>query len=167
MIGKAMLDEFNRQINEEMFSSYLYLSIAAWFEDINMKGAAMWMRAQSDEETMHANKFFDYILVRGGKVELLPIEGPKKEWTSPLDAFEASYEHEHHISARINTLMDLAVKEKDYAAQAFLQWFVNEQVEEEASVDEVVQKLKMVGDSKNGLFMIDRELAARGASSHE
>jgi ferritin len=162
MIGKKMQEAMNNQINEELYSAYLYLSMAAWFEKNNLRGAASWMRKQSGEETGHAMKFFNHILERGGEVELLPIKGPKKEWTSILEVFEASLEHERHVSARINDLYSLALKENDYASQVFLQWFVEEQVEEEASVDEVVQKLKLVSDSKQGIFMVDRELGMRG-----
>jgi ferritin len=109
----------------------------------------------------HAMKFFDHINERGGEVELLPIEGPQKDWASVLEVFEASLAHEQHISACINDLYGLAADEKDYASQVFLQWFIEEQVEEEDSVDEVVQKLKLVSGSKNGIFMVDRELGKR------
>jgi ferritin len=162
MISKKMQDAMNKQINEELFSAYLYLSMAAWAQKSNLPGAASWMRKQSGEEMGHAMKFFHYINERGGEVELLPIEGPQKDWSSVLEIFEASLAHEQHISARINDLYGLAAEENDYASQVFLQWFIEEQVEEEASVDEVVQKLKMVSGSKNGIFMVDSELGKRG-----
>ncbi|MFP4481394.1 MAG: ferritin [Thermovirgaceae bacterium] len=161
MISKKMQDAMNKQINEELFSAYLYLSMAAWAEKSNLTGAASWMRKQSEEEMEHAMKFFNHINERGGEVELHPVEGPQKDWTGILEVFEASLAHEQHISACINDLYGLAAAEKDYASQVFLQWFIEEQVEEEASVDEVVQKLKMVSGSKNGIFMVDRELGKR------
>jgi ferritin len=161
MIGNKMQEAMNRQINEELFSAYLYLSMAAWAQKSNLPGAAAWMRKQSEEEMGHAMKFFSHISERGGEIELLPIEGPQKDWADVLEVFEAALEHEQHISTCINDLYGLAAEEKDFASQVFLQWFIEEQVEEEASVDEVVQKLKMVSGSKNGIFMVDRELGKR------
>jgi ferritin len=163
MIGKKMQDALNRQINEELFSSYLYLAMSADFQAKNLSGAAAWMSLQAEEERSHAMKFFHYLIERGGEVELLPIEKPQKSWKTPLDAFRDAEKHEQHITGCINSLADLAVEEKDYATQNLLQWFVNEQVEEEASVGEVVAKLEMVSDSRNGLFMMDRELGKRAA----
>ncbi|HPD97070.1 MAG TPA: ferritin [Synergistales bacterium] len=163
MIGKKMQDALNRQINEELFSSYLYLAMSADFQTKNLTGAAAWMSLQAEEERTHAMKFFHYLIERGGEVELLPIDKPQKSWKTPLDAFRDAEKHEQHITACINSLADLAVEEKDYATQNLLQWFVNEQVEEEASVGEVVAKLEMVSDSRNGLFMMDRELGKRVA----
>jgi ferritin len=163
MIGKKMQDALNRQINEELFSSYLYLAMSADFQAKNLSGAAAWMSLQAEEERSHAMKFFHYLIERGGEVELLPIEKPQKSWKTPLDAFRDAEKHEQHITGCINSLADIAVEEKDYATQNLLQWFVNEQVEEEASVGEVVAKLEMVSDSRNGLFMMDRELGKRAA----
>lgn len=161
MINEKMEKALNDQINEELYSSYLYLAMSAWFDSVNLTGFAHWMRIQSKEETGHAMKIFAYIHERGGKVNLKAIAEPAKEWNSPLAVFEDAYKHERHITDRINNLVDKAAKEKDYAANAFLQWFITEQVEEEASADDIVQKLKMIGDSKNGLFMLDRALASR------
>ncbi|HOA05406.1 MAG TPA: ferritin [Candidatus Fermentibacter daniensis] len=161
MIGKKLLDEFNAQINEEAFSAYLYLSMSAWFESVNLPGFASWMAAQSREENDHAMKFFSHILERGGKVSLEAIAKPTPEWKTPLEAFEAALAHEKHITGRINGLMDLAIAEKDHASASFLRWFVDEQVEEEASMDAVVQKLLLTKNAPGALFMIDRELAAR------
>lgn len=161
MIGKKMQDALNKQINEEMFSSYLYLSMSADFQSKNLSGAAAWMAVQAQEETSHAMKFFHYIIERGGEVELLAIEKPQKSWKTPLEAFKDAEKHEQHITKCINQLVDLAVKEKDYATQNLLQWFVNEQVEEEASVGEIVAKLEMVSESRNGLYMMDKELGKR------
>lgn len=162
MIGKKMQDAINKQINEEMFSSYLYLSMSADFQSKNLAGAGAWMSKQASEETSHAMKFFHFIIERGGEVELLPIAKPQKNWKTSLDAFRDAEKHEQHITKCIHDLVDLSIQEKDYATQNLLQWFVNEQVEEEASVGEIVVKLEMVSGSKNGIYMIDRELGARG-----
>ncbi|AGK61464.1 Ferritin-like protein [Archaeoglobus sulfaticallidus PM70-1] len=161
MIPERMLKALNRQINAEFYSAYLYLSMATYFESISLKGFANWMRVQAKEELMHAMKLFDFVVERGGRVKLDGIEKPPSEWKSPLDAFEAVYRHEVKVTSMINELVDLALEEKDHASYAFLQWYVMEQVEEEASADEIVQKLKLVGDEKSGLFAIDQELAKR------
>lgn len=160
-MNKSMADAINGQVNAEWFSSYLYISMAAYFDSLGLKGFSNWMRVQAQEEDFHAKKFFDYLLSRQGKVVLQAIEAPASEWASPLAAFEAAYEHEQKVTALINGLMGLAQKENDYASVAFLQWFVTEQVEEEANADEIVQKLKCIGDNTGGLFMLDRELATR------
>ncbi len=162
MISKKMQDALNRQINEEMFSFYLYLSMSADFQSKNLMGSGAWMNAQSKEEMAHAKKFFHFIIERGGEIELLPIAKPQKSWKTPLEAFKDAEKHEQHITKCIHSLVDLAIKEKDYATQNLLQWFVNEQVEEEASVGAIVAKLEMVSESKNGLYMIDKELGSRG-----
>jgi len=161
MIEKAMLKALNEQINEELFSSYLYLSMSAWFEGQNWKGFAKWMAIQSKEEYGHAMKIYKYILERGGEIDLKAIAVPQKEWKSPLAAFEDAYKHEQHITDCINKLTDLAVKNKDHATNIFLHWFVGEQVEEEANATEMVEKLKLVGDFKGGLFMLDHEAGSR------
>ncbi|HPG30260.1 MAG TPA: ferritin [bacterium] len=162
MINKKIEKAFNEQLNKEYFSSYLYLSMAAYFESRNLKGFANWMRVQTQEELAHFMIFFDNIIERGGKVSLTGIESPQTEWKSILDAFEAAYKHELFISNSINELVALSIQEKDYAANNFLQWFVKEQVEEEASVDEIVQKLKLLGEEKGGgIFMLDNELSSR------
>ena len=161
MIGKKLQKALNEQTNAELYSSYLYLSMSAYFQSINMAGFANWMRIQAQEELIHVMKFYDYIGERGGRIELAPVDGPPTEWNSPLAAFEHVYEHEQMVTCRINDLVDLAIKERDHAANSFLQWFVNEQVEEEASADAVVQKLKLVGSDGGGLFMLDQELGKR------
>jgi ferritin len=161
MISKKMLDAFNSQINAELYSSYLYLSMAAHFKAANLPGFANWMTVQVREETMHAMKFYNYLISRGGKVKLTAIDGPPTSWKSPLEVFEATYEHEKKVTGLINALMNLAVTEKDHAAHMFLQWFVNEQVEEEANADALVQQLKIAKDAPGAIFMIDRELAKR------
>lgn len=161
MIKDKIQGAINKQINAELYSSYLYLSMSSYFESINLKGCANWMRVQTQEELVHVMKFYDYLIERGGKVILSAIESPPTEWTSPLAVFEHAYKHEQKVTGLINDLVDLAVAEKDHASNNFLQWFVSEQVEEEASADEVVQKIKLMGDAPGGLFMIDRELAQR------
>ena len=161
MIKEKIQDALNKQINAELYSSYLYLSMSAFFESINLKGCANWMRVQTQEELVHAMKFYDYLIERGGKVLLSSIESPPTEWPSPLAIFENAYQHEQKVTGLINYLVDLAIAEKDHATNNFLQWFVSEQVEEEASADEVVQKIKLMGDARGGIFMLDRELAQR------
>lgn len=161
MIKKTITDALNKQINEELFSSYLYLAMSAQFEEKGLTGFANWMRVQAQEELSHAMIFFHYIAERGGRVELQEIKEPQKDWASALSMFEAAYDHECHISDCINNLMDLASQEKDYATQNMLQFFIKEQVEEEASADEIVQKLKLLGDAQGAMFMMDRELGQR------
>jgi ferritin len=161
MLKTEIQEAFNRQINAELHSAYLYLSMAAYFESENLSGMASWMRVQAQEETTHAMKFFDFIHERDGRVTLTALEGPKTEWTSPLDAFEGAYAHECKITGMINALVDLSIRESDHAANAFLQWFVTEQVEEEAAAKTIVDKLKMAGGHTMALFMLDRELGQR------
>lgn len=161
MIKEKIKDAINKQINAEMYSAYLYLSMSAYFESINLKGFANWMKAQVQEEMVHAMKFYDYINERGGRVLLTAIDAPPTQWDSSLVVFEYTYKHEQRVTGLINGLVDLAISEKDHATNNFLQWFVAEQVEEESSADEVVQKLKIAGDQGGGLFMLDRELGQR------
>ena len=161
MFSKKMEQAINKQINAEMYSAYLYLSMAAYFESISLQGFAKWMEAQTMEEMAHAKKFYNFVNERGGRVVLDAIEKPKTEWSSPLEAFEDAYKHEQYVTSLINDLVNLAIEEKDHATNNFLQWFVAEQVEEEASADAIVQKLKLVGEKGNGIFMIDRELGLR------
>ncbi len=162
MLSDTMQEALNAQLNAELFSSYIYLSMAAYFEAENLLGFANWMRVQSEEETMHAMKFYDYINERNGRVLLRALEAPQTEWATPLAAFEDALHHEQYITGRINDLTNLALKEGDHATWSFLQWFVDEQVEEESSVDAVIQDLKRVADFPAGLFMLDRELGQRG-----
>jgi ferritin len=161
VLSERMKDALNGQINAEMYSSYLYLSMSAYFESTGLSGFANWMRAQAQEELMHAMKFYDYVNERGGRVTLGPIEAPPSEWESTLATFEATYGHEQKVTGLINDLVNLAIEEKNHATNTFLQWFVTEQVEEEASAGEIVNKLKLMGDAPGGLFMLDRELGAR------
>ena len=161
MLSSAIQDAMNQQINAELYSSYLYLSMAANFEESNLHGMAHWMQIQAKEEAGHAMKFFKYIVDRGGRVSLSAIAAPPTKWNSPHAVFEDAYKHECHVTGLINKLVELADSEKDHASSVFLQWFVNEQVEEEAHASEIVHQLKMVGDAKQGLFMMDRHLAQR------
>jgi ferritin len=161
MLTKKMHEALNQQINAEMYASYLYLSMSAWLETQSFQGMARWMRAQSAEETGHAMRIFDYLNARGAEVKLLPIEAPKTAWKSPLEAFEDAYAHEQKVTAMIDGLFNLAAAEKDAASHDFLEWFVREQVEEEAQTSLIVAKLKMVGDKGPGLLMMDHALGER------
>jgi ferritin len=161
MLNKKVEKALNEQINAELYSSYLYLSMAAWFESQNLRGFASWMRVQAREENTHAMKFFDFVNERRGTVTLKEIGAPTREWKSPLAAFEAAFEHEQYITGRINDLVNLATAEKDHATAEMLQWFVKEQVEEEASADSIVQQLKMANNAPGALFMIDHILGER------
>ncbi len=161
MIGKKMEQALNGQLNAEYYSSYLYLSMAAYFASIDLPGFANWMRVQVQEEKFHALKFYDYIIERGGRVILQPIEAPPGDWDSPLEAFEAAMTHEQKVTGLINDLVYLARGERDNASEIFLQWFVSEQVEEEDSVKTVLGQLKLIKGSPQALFMLDKELAQR------
>ena len=161
MLSEKMQAAINNQINAELHSAYIYASMSAWFSDKNLNGFANWMRIQAQEEMVHAMKFYDFVIERRGRVLLTPIEAVPTDWASALAVFENALAHEQKISGMINDLVNLAVKEKDHAANSFLQWFVDEQVEEEANADGVVQQLKMIADSPAALFMFDREMATR------
>jgi len=158
-----MQDAMNEQINKELFSSYLYLSMAAYFEDKNLPGFAQWMRVQEQEEREHGMKFYDFILERGGKVTLKAIEVPKTDWKSNLEVFEEVAAHEAKVTASINALYELALKEKDYPAQAMLQWFISEQVEEEKNAAEIVAGLKMIEAHETAVLQLDHRLGKRSA----
>jgi len=151
----------NDQIKLEDESSYIYMAMAAYFYSKNLEGMARWMRKQADEELKHAGKFFDHIVERDGRVTLKAISEPKSEWGSPLDAWKAAWEHEKFITGKIHNLVKLAHEVSDYASFPLLDWFENEQIEEEASTLKVVQHLEMVGSSGAGLLMLDKELGKR------
>ena len=161
MLNAKVQEAFNQQINAELFSEYLYLSMAAHFESESLKGMANWMRIQAGEEHNHAMKFYHFIIDRNGKVVLTQIDAPKTAWNSPLDAFQDAYKHELKITGMINNLANLAIDEKDHAAHQFLEWFVNEQVEEEAAAQMIVDQLKLVGENGVAIYMIDQELGKR------
>jgi ferritin len=162
MIGKKLTDEINEQIKLEMYSAYLYLSMSAHCESANLPGFASWLRIQAKEEMGHAMKFYDYMHERGGIVTLKAIDQPPHEFKSPLAMFESVYEHERSVTQRIEFLYALALEEKDYAAQVFLQWYLSEQVEEEKNATQIVESLKMAGDSHNAIFMLDHRVGKRG-----
>lgn len=161
MISDKMQAAFNDQIGAEFFSANLYLSMAAYLEAGDLPGLASWMRIQYQEEVSHGMKMFEYLIERDGRAVVQAIEAPESEWSGAVNVFEAVLAHEQMVTGLINNLMDIALAEKDHAANIFLQWFINEQVEEEATARGIVQQLKMLGDSKAGLFQIDRELGAR------
>ncbi|MBL3593883.1 MAG: ferritin [Synergistaceae bacterium] len=161
MLSEKMSKALNDQVNAELYSAYIYLAMAAYFEDQNLPGAASWMRHQAEEEVEHAMKFFEFINERRGRVLLAAIDKPQAEWESPLAAFEEAFKHEQYVTGRIHSLVELAQAEKDHATASFLTWFVDEQVEEEASVDAIVEKLRLIEGSRHGLFMMDRELGQR------
>ncbi|MEN6474676.1 MAG: ferritin [Syntrophaceae bacterium] len=161
MLKKNVEKALNQQINAELYSAYLYLSMSAHFQALNLKGFATWMRVQAMEEFTHADKFSAYVLDRGGHVVLTAIDSPPVTWKSALAVFQETYKHEQKVTGLINALVDLAIKEKDHATNNFLQWFVNEQVEEEANADALAQQLKLIGEAGQGILMLDRELAQR------
>lgn len=161
MINERMRDEINKQINAEMYSAYLYLSMASYFEEQGLPGFANWMYVQNEEETFHAMKLFRFIVARGGRVELMAIEEPPRSWEDPLAVFKHVYEHEQKVTGLINSLMTTARELSDYASENELQWFVAEQVEEEDNADKLVRKVQMMKDAPGGLMMLDAELAER------
>ena len=162
MISKAMQEAINEQINKELYSSYLYLSMAAFFENKNLPGFAAWLRVQADEERGHGMKLYGHLLDRGGRVQLKAIAAPEFEWKSNLEAFRVVQEHEAKVTASINALYELALKEKDYPAQVLLQWYINEQVEEEKNAAEIVQQLELIDAHGTAVLMLDHQLGKRG-----
>ena len=163
MLSQKIQDAFNKQINAELYSSYLYLAMSAYFDAEDLKGMAHWMRIQSGEENAHAMRLFDFINDRSGRVTLATIDAPKTEWKSPLEVFEEAYGHEQKITAMINELMNVVATERDGAGHDFLEWFCREQVEEEAAAQLIVSQLKLVGDSGLGRYMVDQQLGQRAA----
>lgn len=164
MLSDKMKKALSGQMNAELYSSYLYLSMNAYFKSVNLDGFANWMYYQAQEELEHAMKFYDFINQRGGRVQLAQIEAPPSDWNSPLAVFEDTLAHEQKVTGLINDLVEVANEERDHASQIFLQWFVSEQVEEEDSVGGVLEQLKLMGEAKGGLFMMDREMAKRRPS---
>lgn len=161
MLSAKMEAALNGQLNKEIYSSYLYLSMSAYSTSIGLKGFANWFMVQYQEEMLHAMKFYDYINDQGGQVKLATINQPPTEFKSPLDMFEKTLAHEQFVTKSINELMDLAIAEKDHATSIFLQWYVTEQIEEEGNDNEIIARLKLVGEDGNGLLMVDKELAMR------
>jgi ferritin len=165
MASDNMLKQLNTQINAELYSSYLYLAMSAYFESKNLSGCAQWMALQSQEEYMHAMKFYNFVNEINGRVILEAIEKPVSEWDSPVAVFEATLAHEKHVTSLINNLVDLALAEKDHATNNFLSFFVGEQVEEESVASDILEKFKMIGDNLQGLYLLDKELGGRQAAA--
>ena len=161
MLKEKVLNALNEQINAEQYSSLLYLSMSAYFNDKGLPGFANWMYVQYQEELTHANKFFNYVVERGGKVELKAIDQMPTTWEGVIDVYEKTLEHEQLVTSLIDKLVDVAVDERDHATQSFLRWFVDEQVEEEANVTEILDTLKLINGQGNGIFMLDREMRNR------
>lgn len=161
MLKECVEEKLNNQINAEIFSAYLYLAMGAYFESISLKGFAHWMQMQVREELTHASRMIEYVNDRGGRAIMTAIEAPKTEWDSPEHVMDEVYEHECLVSEKINECVSLAIAENDHPTNGFLQWFVSEQVEEEASADEIVQKLKLIGGNPGGLYMLDKEVGER------
>lgn len=161
MLKDTVLKAFNEQINAEIHSAYLYLSMSAWFQTKGLAGFANWMKVQYREELTHAMKFFDYIHERNGRVILEPVAGVPADFESIIDVFEKSLAHEQKVTAMIDRLVDVAIAAGDHASQSFLKWFVDEQVEEEANVIAILDSLRLINGQGNGLFMMNRELAGR------
>ncbi len=161
MLTKALQEAINNQIKSELHSAYIYLAMTAYCESLNLHGFAHWMRMQSQEELSHAMKLFDYVNDRGGRVALQAIDAPPLDFNSPLEMMEETLAHERKVTAMINALYEVAIKEHDYATQVHLQWFLTEQVEEEKNSGELVERLKMIGEQSAALLLLDRELGAR------
>lgn len=161
-LSKNLEDAINEQIQAELYSAYMYLSMSAYFESINLSGFAHWMRVQTHEEMEHAMKFYHYVFERGGRVALSAIQQPPVEFESALDVAQKTYAHEQHVTSLIHKLYELAVAEKDHATAVFLQWYINEQIEEENNARTIVERLKLVGDHIQGVLMLDHHLGERG-----
>ena len=161
MINDTLCSALNKQINAELYSSYLYLSMSAWFERKSLSGFANWMRVQAEEENFHAMKMFDYVHERGGRVVLEAIEKPESDWESPLSVIEAVLKHEELVTSLINDLVDVSMDVRDHAGTYFLQWYVEEQVEEESNVGTLLERMKMIADDSAGMFALDMEMAKR------
>lgn len=164
MISKRLVDAFSEQINRELYSEYFYLAMAAWLDAEGFSGCANFFKVQVEEERFHAMKMYGFVNERGGRVDLKAIEKPQTEFDSVLEIFEKAYAHEQLVTKLINELMDVTIEEKDHAAKSFLNWFVDEQVEEEASMEDVVNKLKMIKGSPNALFMLDQAMGKRSVA---
>lgn len=161
----TMEASLNDQISKEFYAFYLYLAMSAWCAERNFDGFARWMRLQADEERNHAMRIYDFVLDRGGKVTLGPVEQPPVTWKSPLEVFEAARKHEQVVSGSINALYSQALTERDYPSQVMLQWFISEQVEEEKTSAAIVERLRLVGDNSSGLLILDGQLGQRTGAS--
>lgn len=161
MINENVAKILNEQVNKEFYSSYLYLSMSAYFSDIGLLGFANWMRVQSQEELAHAMLIYDFLINRNAKVTLAPIDGVPNEWGSPLSVIEAALKHEIYVTGLINNIVAIAEENKDRATMSYMNWFVDEQVEEESNAQDIISKLKLIGDDKSALYLLDKDLAAR------
>ena len=161
MLSKKIENAINKQINAELWSAYLYLSMSAYFESINLGGFATWMRVQAQEEVGHAMRFYNHVIERRSRISVAAITATPVNWKSPLNAFEDAFKHEQKVTGMINDLANMAAAEKDHATASMLKWFIDEQVEEELSTDTIVKKLKMIGANTGGLYILDRELSQR------
>ncbi len=161
MTSEKVIQALNKQVNAELYASYLYLSMAAYFEGTSFDGFASWMKLQSEEEYAHAMKFYTFLNDIGAKVELDSIQKPKTSWETPIEVFEDAHKHEILVTEMIHDLAELSENEKDFATRNFLNYFIDEQVEEVATVSQIVEKFKLIGDNKSGLFWLDRELSRR------
>ena len=161
MLNEEIQEKLNQQVNNELYAAYIYQAMGAQFEAESLEGFASWMDLQTQEELEHARKIYDYINERGGRVELRAIAEPPKDFGTPLEAFQAALEHEEMVTGKINELMSLARKHDDYATESFLQWFVDEQVEEEESVNAIIDKLEMIGGASSGIYILNNELGSR------
>ena len=162
MISKAMQDAINEQIKNEFYSAYMYLSMSAYFQANNLPGFAAWLRVQFQEEQTHALKLYDHMIDRGGRIDLKALSQPPAEWKTSLEAFQNVLTHEQHVTALINQVYETALSEKDYPAQVLLQWFINEQVEEEKNATEIVEQLKLIDSHGTAVLMLDHRLGKRG-----
>ncbi|MBS3742236.1 MAG: ferritin [Candidatus Cloacimonetes bacterium] len=167
MISKNLEKAINEQINKELYSEYLYMAMAAYLDANDLDGFAHFFKMQGDEERFHAMKLYNFLDERGGRIILKAIEKPDHEFDSVIDIFEKAYKHEQYVTKLINNLMDLAIKENDHATKSMLDWFVDEQVEEEASMEHLLNKLKMIGGKGNGMLMLDKELGTRTFTPEE
>ncbi|MDO8550608.1 MAG: ferritin [Ignavibacteria bacterium] len=164
MIKDKILKALNKQLNEELYSSYAYLAMSAHFSSLSLDGFAHWFRLQSQEEYGHAMKILDYINTRNGKVSLMKVDPPKTAWKKPQEVFQEAYDKEVSVSKSINDIVGLSLSEKDYATNNFMQWFVSEQIEEESTASKLLNRFNLIGDNKNGLLILDRELGMRAAA---
>lgn len=165
MIKDKIQKALNKQLNEELYSSYAYLAMSAHFSSLSLDGFAHWFRLQSQEEYGHAMKILDYINTRNGKVSLMKVDPPKAVWKKPQEVFQETYDQEVFVSKSINDIVDLSLAEKDYATNNFMQWFVSEQVEEESTATKLLDRITLIGDNKNGLLVLDKELGMRAAGN--
>ncbi|MEM5947634.1 ferritin [Spirochaetia bacterium 38H-sp] len=163
MISERLLKELNVQIREELASYYLYLSMSSYFADKNLNGFAGWMYNQAQEEMAHAMKIYGFIIERGGRAIFDALDRPKSDWTDVKAVFEDTLKHEQYITGRINKLVSIAREENDYATEIFLQWFVTEQIEEEANAEDILNKISLLANSPQALYLLDKELGARGS----